>query len=143
MRGCTVKTVHGHACRRKPVPGRTWCVWHDPARADANRAMTRKGAAARGRQLAFRTIPRDSPLRTPARTPEEVREHLALVASYAATGTISTSIAAVMTAALKALGDLLDRRRESGVPGAEGAWAVVYEEPVVEAPALPAKGDQN
>ena len=36
-----------------------------------------------------------------------------------------------MTAALRALGDLLERRRESQIPGADGAWAVVYEEPAI------------
>lgn len=44
---CSAITRAGNQCRSKPLPGKTWCMSHDPALADKRREANRAGGAAR------------------------------------------------------------------------------------------------
>jgi len=49
---CTGTTKRGTACQNPVLPGRTWCWWHDPERAEDRKLARSKGGRARhGRKL--------------------------------------------------------------------------------------------
>ena len=49
---CEGVTKRGHRCQNPVLPGRPWCWWHDPDRADDRReARSRGGRARHGRRL--------------------------------------------------------------------------------------------
>ena len=98
---CTGRNRDGGPCSAVPQPGSTWCVWHDPAKAETREGWRRKGGSARSNKARAKRQLLDGAL-----TAGEVGAVLSAVLKAVVAGKLEPGVANAAANVARALADV-------------------------------------